>query len=97
MSKVVSGGEGGRRVESPGYGPWTVKAGIAHVRPPIGVLEGMLTLRVHLDDCGPGRGHGWCDSVATCGRKTRGVAIGQRGGEAKAPVRGAGGTDRQWR
>jgi ectoine hydroxylase-related dioxygenase (phytanoyl-CoA dioxygenase family) len=45
-----------RRVESPGYGPWTVKAGITHVRPPIGVLEGMLTLRVHLDDCGRGRG-----------------------------------------
>jgi hypothetical protein len=45
-----------RRVESPGYGPWTIKVGITHVRPPIGVLEGMLTLRVHLDDCGQGRG-----------------------------------------
>jgi ectoine hydroxylase-related dioxygenase (phytanoyl-CoA dioxygenase family) len=45
-----------QRVESPGYGPWTIKAGITHVRPPIGVLEEMLTLRVHLDDCGAGRG-----------------------------------------
>lgn len=41
------------RVETPGFGPWTVKAGIPHVRPPIDVLAGMLTVRVHLDDCGP--------------------------------------------
>jgi hypothetical protein len=45
-----------RRVAAVGFGPWTVKAGITHVRPPIEVLEAMLTLRVHLDDCGPGRG-----------------------------------------
>lgn len=45
-----------RRVEAPEFGPWTVKAGITHVRPPIGVLQRMLTLRVHLDDCGEGRG-----------------------------------------
>lgn len=45
-----------RRVAAPGFGPWTVKAGITHVRPPVGVLEGMLTVRVHLDDCGEGRG-----------------------------------------
>jgi ectoine hydroxylase-related dioxygenase (phytanoyl-CoA dioxygenase family) len=40
----------------PGFGPWTRKAGIPHVRPPVGVLERMVTLRVHLDDCGPGQG-----------------------------------------
>ncbi|WP_435005307.1 phytanoyl-CoA dioxygenase family protein [Tundrisphaera lichenicola] len=45
-----------QRAVSEGYGPWTVKAGITHVRPPIGVLERMLTIRVHLDDCGAGRG-----------------------------------------
>jgi ectoine hydroxylase-related dioxygenase (phytanoyl-CoA dioxygenase family) len=40
-----------KRVETEGFGPWTVKAGIPHVRPPIEVLEGMVTVRVHLDDC----------------------------------------------
>ena len=45
-----------RRVAEPGFGPWNVKGGITHVRPPIGVMEGMLTLRVHLDDCGAGQG-----------------------------------------
>jgi ectoine hydroxylase-related dioxygenase (phytanoyl-CoA dioxygenase family) len=44
------------RVDAPGYGPWTVKGGVPHVRPPIGVLQGMLTLRVHLDDCDATRG-----------------------------------------
>jgi ectoine hydroxylase-related dioxygenase (phytanoyl-CoA dioxygenase family) len=38
------------RADAPGYGPWTVKAGVPHVRPPIAVLERMLTVRVHLDD-----------------------------------------------
>lgn len=40
------------RVEVEGFGPWTVKDGILHVAPPIGVLEEMITLRLHLDDCG---------------------------------------------
>ena len=44
------------RVDAPGFGPWTVKGGVAHVRPPVEVLEAMVTVRVHLDDCGPGRG-----------------------------------------
>ena len=39
------------RVEATGFGPWTVKAGIPHVRPPASVLEAMVTVRVHLDDC----------------------------------------------
>jgi hypothetical protein len=38
------------RTDAPGYGPWTVKGGVPHVRPPVAVLERMLTLRVHLDD-----------------------------------------------
>jgi ectoine hydroxylase-related dioxygenase (phytanoyl-CoA dioxygenase family) len=37
------------RVEVPGYGPWTVKSGLAHVAPPFDLLAGMVTLRVHLD------------------------------------------------
>ena len=32
-----------------GYGPWSLKAGIQHVQPPVSVLENMLTLRIHLD------------------------------------------------
>lgn len=38
--------------EAPGFGPWSEKAGIPHVQPPPEVLERMLTVRVHLDDCG---------------------------------------------
>jgi hypothetical protein len=44
------------RVDAPGYGPWSVKAGVLHVKPPAGVLANMLTLRLHLDDCGPENG-----------------------------------------
>jgi ectoine hydroxylase-related dioxygenase (phytanoyl-CoA dioxygenase family) len=40
-----------KRIELEGFGPWTTKAGVTHVQPPIAVLEGMLALRVHLDDC----------------------------------------------
>jgi ectoine hydroxylase-related dioxygenase (phytanoyl-CoA dioxygenase family) len=40
------------RVDTAGYGPWSVKAGVPHVQPPVGVLEEMLTVRLHLDDCG---------------------------------------------
>lgn len=37
------------RIETPGYGPWTSKAGRPHVAPPITLLETMLTARIHLD------------------------------------------------
>jgi ectoine hydroxylase-related dioxygenase (phytanoyl-CoA dioxygenase family) len=33
-----------------------VKDGVAHVQPPVEVLEQMLALRLHLDDCGPANG-----------------------------------------
>ncbi|MHB1329674.1 MAG: phytanoyl-CoA dioxygenase family protein [Gemmatimonadales bacterium] len=39
-----------------GWGPWSRKAGAWHVRPPAAVLERMLTLRLHLDACGPDNG-----------------------------------------
>jgi ectoine hydroxylase-related dioxygenase (phytanoyl-CoA dioxygenase family) len=39
------------RRDVPGFGPWSKKAGIAHVQPPAAVLDGMLTLRLHLDPC----------------------------------------------
>ena len=44
------------RRDVPGYGPWSVKAGVVHVQPPTQVLRGMLTVRLHLDDCGPANG-----------------------------------------
>jgi ectoine hydroxylase-related dioxygenase (phytanoyl-CoA dioxygenase family) len=34
-----------------GYGPWSVKAGVVHVQPPADILEKMLAVRIHLDDC----------------------------------------------
>jgi len=38
------------QVLTPDYGPWSVKEDTMHVQPPISVLEGMVTLRLHLDD-----------------------------------------------
>ncbi len=45
-----------RRVECDGWGPWSEKAGALHVQPPVAVLEDMLTIRLHLDPCGPDNG-----------------------------------------
>lgn len=39
------------RHEVPGFSPWSTKDDLLHVAPPISVLEGMVTLRLHLDDC----------------------------------------------
>jgi len=39
------------RIEADGYGPWSVKAGVIHVQPPACVLEKMISIRMHLDDC----------------------------------------------
>src|SRR5258705_2815867 len=38
-----------KRQEVEGYGPWSLKAGIQHVQPPVSILENMLAVRVHLD------------------------------------------------
>jgi hypothetical protein len=37
--------------EANGYGPWSLKAGVLHVQPPAAILENMLSVRIHLDDC----------------------------------------------
>lgn len=37
------------RRETPGFGPWSLKAGLQHVAPPFEILETMKTVRVHLD------------------------------------------------
>lgn len=44
------------RVDFDGYHPWTRKAGILHVQPPLSILKNMLTLRFHLDDAGEENG-----------------------------------------
>lgn len=44
------------RVEVEGYECWTRKDGHHHVEPPVEILEGMVTLRVHLDDSGEDSG-----------------------------------------
>jgi hypothetical protein len=44
------------RVETPGFTGWSTKAGMNHVRAPKEVLENMLAVRLHLDECGPENG-----------------------------------------
>src|SRR5262245_14169993 len=44
------------RMNIPGYGPWSTKAGSLHVEPPGEVLAQMLAVRIHLDVCGPENG-----------------------------------------
>jgi hypothetical protein len=39
------------RVDAEGYGPWSSKAGVVHVQPPASVLQQMISVRIHLDDC----------------------------------------------
>jgi hypothetical protein len=44
------------RREVIGFGPWTIKAGIAHVQPPAEILNRVLAIRIHLDESGPDNG-----------------------------------------
>lgn len=39
------------RVEAEGFGPWSMKADVLHVQPPAEVLEHMVSVRLHLDNC----------------------------------------------
>ncbi|MCA9213743.1 MAG: phytanoyl-CoA dioxygenase family protein [Planctomycetales bacterium] len=39
-----------------GFRAWSQKAGVWQVQPPAEVLGGMLTVRIHLDDCGESNG-----------------------------------------
>ncbi|UOQ64671.1 phytanoyl-CoA dioxygenase family protein [Hymenobacter volaticus] len=41
----------GGRIDLPGYGPWTTKQGETTVLPTRQVLESIVTIRLHLDDC----------------------------------------------
>lgn len=38
-----------QRIETDGFTNWTTKQGMLHVSPPAGILDQMVTLRVHLD------------------------------------------------
>jgi ectoine hydroxylase-related dioxygenase (phytanoyl-CoA dioxygenase family) len=40
-----------QRTDQPGFGPWTSKPEGVSVQPPVAVLENVVTLRIHLDDC----------------------------------------------
>lgn len=44
------------RRDVPGFGPWTRKGGIPHAHAPADLLSSMVTLRLHLDDCGAASG-----------------------------------------
>ena len=44
------------RRDVPDFGPWSVKAGVAHVQPPVRLLEQMITVRIHLDDADESNG-----------------------------------------
>ena len=44
------------KVEAEGFGSWSVKADVLHVQPPASILECMLSVRLHLDDCGEKNG-----------------------------------------
>lgn len=60
------------RREANGFSKWAQKAEVWHVEPPFSVFERMITLRVHLDDCGMDNGplrvlcgshrHGWLET-----------------------------------
>lgn len=39
-----------QRIDTPGFGPWTMKSGLLHVAPPMELLARMVIVRIHLDD-----------------------------------------------
>jgi ectoine hydroxylase-related dioxygenase (phytanoyl-CoA dioxygenase family) len=47
------------RIETDGYKGWSLEAGIWHVIPPTYILEQILTVRIHLDDCNSRNGSIW--------------------------------------
>lgn len=44
------------RIETAGFSGWSIKEGIVHVQPARNILEGMVTMRLHLDNCDAGNG-----------------------------------------
>jgi len=44
------------RIVHPDFTGWSGKEGVLFVQPPQAILESLVAVRVHLDDCGPGAG-----------------------------------------
>jgi ectoine hydroxylase-related dioxygenase (phytanoyl-CoA dioxygenase family) len=44
------------KIEVAGFAAWSVKEAVMHVQPPVSILERMLTVRLHLDDCDDSNG-----------------------------------------
>jgi hypothetical protein len=44
------------RVEEAGFSGWSEKAGVVHVEPPSEVLERLVAIRIHFDDCAASSG-----------------------------------------
>ncbi len=44
------------RLEIPGFSGWSEKDAVPHVHPPASILGEMVSLRMHLDDCGADNG-----------------------------------------
>ena len=40
-----------KKIETEGFRAWSIKDGLQHVQPPVSILESMVSLRIHLDDC----------------------------------------------
>jgi len=45
-----------KKIELPGYGPWTTKLNKFGVQPPVELLQDNFTIRIHLDDTDEGNG-----------------------------------------
>lgn len=81
------------RVDDPGLSGWSEKEGQLYMQPPVSVLEQLVAVRVHIDDCTPANGalrvvpgshaHGRVD-------QTKAQHLSQQHGETLVPV-GQGG------
>jgi len=45
-----------KKIDLPGYGPWTTKLNQFAVQPPLTILQDNFTIRIHLDDTDEGNG-----------------------------------------
>ena len=68
-----------KRFEAEGWGPWSLKADIWHVQPPIDLLKNMITIRIHLDSAAPTNG---CLKVIPGSHNMGLLAIGDVQGQA---------------
>ncbi|HTR42922.1 MAG TPA: phytanoyl-CoA dioxygenase family protein [Pseudomonadales bacterium] len=66
------------RIETPRFEAWSIKEDIIHVQPPREVLEGMATIRLHLDTCDANNGALKVISGSHSGGKLDAVQIKER-------------------